>query len=148
MTDRTDPGGGPADTVQELTGREDGVWNVVTRDSVHRFDFTAGTVTRIPGPNARTGVNDVPRPLKRIHECRVSERGYWTMYADVGARPITAAWDAVDPERSGPRALSYPGHGYRAERAADRLLGCGRQPRQSATPRFGHDDDKLAGGPR
>lgn len=83
MTDRTDPGGGPADTVQELTGREDGVWNVVTRDSVHRFDFTAGTVTRIPGPNARPGVNDVPRPLKRIHECRVGERGYWTMHADV-----------------------------------------------------------------
>jgi hypothetical protein len=83
MTDQTDPGSGPADTVQELTGREDGVWSVVTRTSAYRFDFTAGTVTRVPGPNARPGVNDVPRPLKRIDEFRVGERGYWTMHSDV-----------------------------------------------------------------
>ena len=81
MTDHTDPSG-PPDRSEELTGREDGVWNVVTRDSVHRFDFTAGTVTRIPGPNARPGINDVTRPLKRIYECQVGGRGYWTMHAD------------------------------------------------------------------
>ena len=81
MTDHTDPSG-PSDTLEELTGREDGVWNVVTRDSVHRFDFTAGTVTRIPGPQAHPGINDVTRPLKRIYECRVNGRGYWTMHAD------------------------------------------------------------------
>ena len=69
-------------------------------------------------------------------------------YADVGARPITAAWDAVDPERSGPRALSYPGHGYRAERAAERLLSCGRKPRKRVAPQLGHDGDKLVGRPR
>lgn len=78
----TDRGSVPADTVQELTGREEGVWDVVTRDSVHQFDFTAGTVTRIPGPNAHPGINDVPRPLKRIYKCRVGERGHWTMDAD------------------------------------------------------------------
>ena len=88
MTDTTKPANSPAntadtvDTVEELTGREDGIWAVVTRDSVHRFDFDAGTVTRIPGPNARPGINDVPRLLKRIYECTVGQRGYWTMHPD------------------------------------------------------------------
>lgn len=82
MTDQTDLDSEPQDTVQELTGREDGVWNVVTRDSAHRFDLTACTVTRIPRPRARPGVNDVPRPLMRIYACRVNERGYWTMHSD------------------------------------------------------------------
>lgn len=79
MTDQPDSDSTAADTLQELTGREDGIWNVVTRDSVHQFDFTTGTVTRIPGPNARPGINDVPRPLRQISECKVNERGYWTM---------------------------------------------------------------------
>ncbi len=85
MTDTTKPANSPADTVDtvgELTGREDGIWDVVTRDSVHRFDFDAGTVTRIPGPSARPGINDVPRLLMRIYECTVGQRGYWTMHPD------------------------------------------------------------------
>lgn len=88
MTDTTKPANSPADTAdtadtaEELTGREDGIWDVVTRDSVHQFDFDAGTVTRIPGPNARPGINDVPRLLMRIYECTVGQRGYWTMHPD------------------------------------------------------------------
>ena len=85
MTDTTKPANSPAntaDTVEELTGREDGIWDVVTRDSVHQFDFDAGTVTRIPGPNARPGINDMPRLLMRIYECSVGQRGYWTMHPD------------------------------------------------------------------
>ena len=39
-------------------------------------------MTRIPGPNARPGINDVTRPLKRIYKCRVGGRGYWTIHAD------------------------------------------------------------------
>jgi hypothetical protein len=52
--------------VLELTGREEGIWNVVTRDSVHQFNFTDRTVRRIPGPTARPGINDVARPLRQI----------------------------------------------------------------------------------
>ena len=81
MTDHTDPSG-PSDTLEELTGREDGVWNVITRDSIHQFNFITGMVTRIPGPNARPGINDVPRPLRQISTCRVNERGHWTMRSD------------------------------------------------------------------
>lgn len=70
------------ETLDELTGSEDGLWDVVTRSSVHRFDFAAGTVTRIPGPTAHPGINDVPRPLMKIHACRVGKSGYWTMHPD------------------------------------------------------------------
>lgn len=73
---------GPRETVQELTGREEGIWDVVTRDSTHRFNFDTRTVTRIPGPSARPGVNDATRPLMRIYECAVGQRGYWTMHPD------------------------------------------------------------------
>ena len=82
MTTQSDPDGLISDTVQELTGREVGMWNVITRDSIHQFDFTARTVRRIPGPTARPGINDVARPLRQITECRVNQRGYWTMRSD------------------------------------------------------------------
>jgi hypothetical protein len=111
MTDQTDPDGRTPDTVQELTGREDGIWNVITRDSIHQFDFTAGTVTRIPGPNARPGINDVPRPLQQISKCRVNQRGYWTMRSDLwvvdvywqNCSVISRIERAVDP--SSPRSV-------------------------------------------
>jgi hypothetical protein len=89
MTDHSDPSR-PSDTLEELTGREDGVWNVITRDSVHQFNFITSTVTRIPGPNARPGINDVPRPLRQISHCRVNERGHWTMRSDL--REVDLYW--------------------------------------------------------
>ncbi|MHC5796485.1 hypothetical protein ACVXZ4_10025 [Lacisediminihabitans sp. FW035] len=66
----------------ELTGREEGIWNVITRDSIHQFNFTDRTVRRIPGPTARPGINDVARTLRQLTECRVNQRGYWTMRSD------------------------------------------------------------------
>ena len=63
--------------VMELRGTETGRWKVHTRDSVQLFDFDAGTVERIPGPNARPTNVDHPRPLLAIRKCRVGERGFW-----------------------------------------------------------------------
>ena len=82
MSDQAGSDSAPPEMVLELTGREEGVWNVVTRDSVHQFNFADRTVTRIPGRTARPGINDVARPLRQITECRVNQRGYWTMRSD------------------------------------------------------------------
>jgi hypothetical protein len=82
MSDHAGSGSATPETVLELTGREDGIWNVVTRDSIHQFNFTDRTVRRIPGPTARPGINDAARPLRQITECRVNQRGYWTMRSD------------------------------------------------------------------
>jgi hypothetical protein len=70
------------DPVLELTGRESGVWKVKTRRSEYLFDFEKGTVTRIPGADAGSTINDGTRPLRRIEICLVGERGRWTMLAD------------------------------------------------------------------
>ena len=64
MTTQSDPDGLISDTVQELTGREVGMWNVITRDSIHQFDFTARTVRRIPGPTARPGPGSMMWPVR------------------------------------------------------------------------------------
>lgn len=82
MSDHAGSDSAPPEMVLELTGREEGVWNVITRDSIHQFNFTDRTVRRIPGPTARPGINDVARPLRQITECRVNQRGYWTMRSD------------------------------------------------------------------
>ena len=62
--------------------RGDGIWNVVTRDSVYKSNFTDHTVRRISGLAARPGINDLARRLRQITECRVNERGYWTTRSD------------------------------------------------------------------
>ncbi len=69
-----------AETRDRLTGDEGGRWRVVTRSgSVHIFDLDAGTVERIPGPNASVSVNDTCRPLRTIERCEVARTGGWTM---------------------------------------------------------------------
>lgn len=82
MSDHAGSDSPTPETVLELTGREEGIWNVVTRDSIHQFNFTDRTVRRIPGPTARPGINDDARPLRQITECQVNQRGYWTMRSD------------------------------------------------------------------
>ena len=82
----------PPDELQELTGSETGRWRVFTRDSLHIFDFDAGTVTRIPGPKAWPGANDRPRPIRSIESCRVGDRGYWTMQTDGWSPSIDHWW--------------------------------------------------------
>ena len=67
------------ETVAELTGRESGVWRVITRDSVHVFDFDMRTVTRFPGHDAVRTVNDRPREIWYIEICQVGKRGRWKM---------------------------------------------------------------------
>jgi hypothetical protein len=68
------------ETRDRLTGHEGGRWRVITRSgSIHIFDLDAGTVERIPGPNASTSVNDTRRPLRTIERCEVARTGGWTM---------------------------------------------------------------------
>lgn len=76
----------------ELTGVESGRWRVTTRNSSHIFDFDAGTVTRVPGPDAIPTVNDRPRPLRSIVACTVGQRGYWTMHTDERSEAIDFYW--------------------------------------------------------
>ncbi|MBC7596361.1 MAG: hypothetical protein H7288_20940 [Kineosporiaceae bacterium] len=72
----------PTETAEELTGRESGVWKVQTHRSEYVFDFDEHTVTRIPGVDAGSTINDGTRPLRRIEICLVGERGRWTMLSD------------------------------------------------------------------
>ncbi|MCU1585947.1 MAG: hypothetical protein JWM49_2503 [Microbacteriaceae bacterium] len=68
------------ETRDRLTGDEGGRWRVVTRSgSNHLFDLDAGTVERIPGPNASTSINDTCRLLRTIERCEVGSTGGWTM---------------------------------------------------------------------
>lgn len=84
----------PADpvTVQELTGKESGIWRVITRDSSYVVDLDCVTITRIPGSTARPGVNDRTRPLRFPIECRVGTRGHWEMDPDPDQPMIDAFW--------------------------------------------------------
>jgi hypothetical protein len=68
--------------VNELTGRENGIWKVHTHRSKYLFDFDERTVTRIPGADAGATINDGTRPLRRIEICLVGERGRWTLLSD------------------------------------------------------------------
>ena len=68
--------------LQKLAGDEGGIWRVITRDSSYLVDLDCGTITRIPGPMARSGVNDRARPLRLPMKCVVAERGYWEMDPD------------------------------------------------------------------
>lgn len=66
-----------------LTGVESGQWHVSTRDSVHVFDFDAGTVTRAPGAHAQLGIYDHhPSVLCHLYICQVGRPGYGTLEAD------------------------------------------------------------------
>lgn len=76
-------------TREELTGEEGGRWRVWTQASHYDVDLDAMTITRVPGPSAPPTVNDVTRPIREIHRCRVGARGYWTM------RPTTPI-DVID----------------------------------------------------
>jgi hypothetical protein len=69
-----------------------GTWRVFTRDSSHLFDFVNGTVTREPGPNAPSTVNDRARPLRSIEACRLGERGRWTMHTDGWSDSVDFFW--------------------------------------------------------
>ena len=68
--------------VRELTGGESGCWVVTTEHSEHMFDLDAGTVERVPGPDAVPFSSDRPRPLRTIEQCQVGKRGYWTVFSD------------------------------------------------------------------
>ena len=68
--------------VSELTGEECGCWLVTTEHSEHTFDLDAGTVERVPGPDAVQFSKDRRRPLRTIEQCQVGKRGYWTMFSD------------------------------------------------------------------
>jgi hypothetical protein len=65
---------------------------VITRDSVHIFDFDEGTVTWVPGPRAHPGLHDRPRPIRTIEESRVGEYGFWTMNTDGWSWDIDYYW--------------------------------------------------------
>jgi predicted phosphodiesterase len=69
-------------TVTELTGSEDGTWQVHTRDSVHVFDLDARTIERRPGPDAVDHHTGGLRKLISINTCRVGDRGFWTFESD------------------------------------------------------------------
>lgn len=69
------------DTVTELTGHEDGVWQVHTRESVHVFDLSAQTTERRPGDGAVLRESGWRR-LRSIGTCRVGDRGFWTVESD------------------------------------------------------------------
>jgi hypothetical protein len=62
-----------------LFGSESGCWIVTTEGSEHRFDLDAMTVARYPGPGSAATVNDQTRPLLKIVQCQVGQRGCWLM---------------------------------------------------------------------
>ena len=57
-------------------------WVVTTEHSEHTFDLDAGTVARVPRPDAVPFSSDQPRPLWTIEQCQVGKRGYWTVFSD------------------------------------------------------------------
>lgn len=68
--------------VLELTIEDTGVWIVHTQGSIHIFDLDNKTVTRVPGEERTSSINDCTRPLRTLDVCRVGERGRWTMISD------------------------------------------------------------------
>jgi hypothetical protein len=66
-------------SVTELRGDERGVWRVTTAKSHYIFDLDEMTVTRHPGKEASTGINDVTRPIDVLVVCQVGRNGFWTM---------------------------------------------------------------------
>lgn len=68
--------------VQAIKVGDAGRWRVVTHGSAYIFDLDEGTVERLPGPNATPSINDRPRPIRSILECRVGTGGWWTMGND------------------------------------------------------------------
>lgn len=86
--------------VQELSGAEGGRWVVWTRDSSYLFDLDAGSVIRRPGPTARAGMHDRPRPLRSIEKCRVGSPGYWTMHAEQWSATFEFFWAHTTTIRS------------------------------------------------
>lgn len=75
--------GEPTEEVTDFTEVESGRWQVWTRDSVHIFDLDGGTVTRLPGSDARLGFYDSePSILRHIYFCQVGRPGFWTLEAD------------------------------------------------------------------
>ena len=78
--------------VESLTGIEGGQWMVWTVGSGHLFDLDAQMVTRIPGQNARASFNDRPRPLLKIRQCQVGQRGYWLMQPDAEEESVEHYW--------------------------------------------------------
>ena len=66
-------------TVSELHDTYDGLWRVTTRDSIHIIDLDRWTTERLAGPDATPYSVDHPRPLRSIENCRVGERGFWTI---------------------------------------------------------------------
>jgi hypothetical protein len=65
-----------------LTGGEVGVWFVYTMGSTYVFDFDAGTIERLPGPNTAVYPYDPPRMLRTIERCVVGAPGVWTIVGD------------------------------------------------------------------
>ncbi|WP_104088718.1 MULTISPECIES: hypothetical protein [unclassified Cryobacterium] len=87
----TNPKNDP-DHVNELTGKERGIWRISTLDSIYYFDLDLGTVTRVRGVNAPPTVNDRTRPLRAIETLTVGHQGRWTMLPDEGDDNMDFYW--------------------------------------------------------
>ena len=86
--------------VEALKVGDAGRWRVVTQSSAYIFDFDEGTVERLPGPDATPSINDRPRPIRNIRECRVGKGGWWTMDNDGYNDPNEYYWQMTTPIRS------------------------------------------------
>jgi hypothetical protein len=131
----------PTEEINELTGAETGRWQVWTRDSVHIFDFNSGTVTRMPGPNAESGVYDnQPSVLRDLYTCRVGTRGVWTMEADWRAPYFKYLRQVTSVIRLITRVPRYE-HSATAELPESDVASRGSAPRQDEAT--GDPDKKL-----
>ena len=78
--------------VTEFTGDEGGHWQVWTQGSSYLVDLEAMTITRIPGPDSSSSINDHERPLCILDICRVGAAGYWTMHAGADSDSVEFFW--------------------------------------------------------
>jgi hypothetical protein len=81
-----------AEQLTELTRGEGGIWRVVTHDSQRSFTLDEGTVTRVPGLDARPSINDRTRPLRTIDALRIGARGRWSMDTDGWSDTVDWNW--------------------------------------------------------
>jgi hypothetical protein len=63
-------------------------------------DLDAMTITRIPGPNSSSSINDCERPLGSLEKYRVGATGYWTMRAGADSDMVEYFWQFSTEIRS------------------------------------------------
>ena len=78
--------------VEDLKGNEGGRWRIWTQRSSYLVNLGAMTITRIPGPNFSSSINDCERPLRSLDKCRVGATGYWTMSAGADSDSVEYFW--------------------------------------------------------